>query len=143
MRPWKKICCPVDFSDPSRRALAEAGYLAAALDGELTVIHVHEPDPAPVETLRPPLAEQASLRPGLERRLQAWAQEAGPAARPCASRVLVGNPTLEILRFVQAEGVDVLVMGTHGRKGLRHMLLGSVAERVIRDAPCPVLVVRG
>jgi len=142
MRPWKKIGCPVDFSEPSRLALLEAAYLGRTLEGALTVLYVHEPTPELVEFYGSSPREFEALLPELERRLATWAREAGAPCGHVSWKVLRGAPTEEILRCAKAENFDVIVMGTHGRTGLKHLLLGSVAERVIRGAPCPVLVVR-
>jgi universal stress protein A len=142
MRPWKKICCPIDFSEASRFALSEAAALASTLDGELTLLHVHEPTTVTGDGVAPRIEDFESLRPSLERRLVGWAEEAGSPRPRVVSRVLPGVPAEEILRFALAERFDLLVMGTHGRTGLSHFILGSVVEKVIRHAPCPVLVVR-
>jgi universal stress protein A len=61
---------------------------------------------------------------------------------PVQVKVAVGKPAVEILRVVRTEGADLIVMGTHGRTGLRHLLLGSVAEAITRHAPCPVFTLR-
>jgi nucleotide-binding universal stress UspA family protein len=140
MTGWRRICCAVDFSDPSRSALNEAADLARRFRAELTVIHVHE-DPglvsAALDVPPEPLRRAAA---DLEPKLAAWRAGAQLAAtHPVHSAMLVGAPAAEILRFVARESFDLLVVATHGRTG---PVLGSVAERVVRDATCPVLVVR-
>ncbi len=143
MAEWKKICCAVDFSDPSRSALKEATDLARRFRAGLTVIHVHE-EPGLVSTALDSAPEPfRRAAAALEPELAAWRAEAQLAAtHPVRSAMLVGAPAAEILRFVARGSFDLLVVATHGRTGLKHLALGSVAERVVREALCPVLVVR-
>ena len=142
---WKKICCPIDFSDTARAAMEVAAELAKRLGAELRLLHVYPipgytfPDGSVVASpkMLEELAEQA------ERHLQEWKREA--EAMGCG-RVSIakasGEAAGEIVAFAKEAGADLLVMGTHGRTGLTHALLGSVAERVVRRAACPVLTVR-
>src|SRR6266545_3696822 len=99
MRPWRKICCPVDFSDVSRPALQQASQLASVFDGELTLVHVWEA-PAPTSTdsfiAGPVLFERTA--PELERRLLGWASEVR-VSREVKTVVLGGTPAQEIVRF--------------------------------------------
>jgi universal stress protein A len=144
MAEWKRICCAIDFSDSSRMALREAADHARRFEGELTLIHVYEaPEPGAADVLSSPpeLFERASreTRDALER----WRAEAeGSAGRPVHATVQVGDVSVELARFVTEGNFDLVVMGTHGRKGFQRMMLGSVAERVVRRAACSVLVVR-
>lgn len=141
MAEWTKICCAIDFSDASRLAMAEAADLARRFGAELTLVHVHELPPgadAPVDE-----SEIEVISVDLERSLAAWRAEAARSlGEPVRSRVRVGDPAKEIVRFARDTGVDLIVMGAHGDRGVRALVLGSVAERVTRDAPCPLLVVR-
>jgi nucleotide-binding universal stress UspA family protein len=144
MAEWRKICCPVDFSEPARRAFDEAIDLARRLGAELVVAHVYVPiTPAATDVL---VSSRGVLETeGIEeaRELETWrvdAQERLDA--PVTASVLAGEASAEIARFARENGVDLIVMGTHGRTGFRRFVLGSVAERVVRFAPCPVLVVR-
>lgn len=140
--PWKKLLCGIDFTDPSRRALDEAARLADALDAALTLVHVFEPpatsgrDPfvAAPGVWEPTLAE-------LEARLRGWAKEASPT-RPVGLELRTGAAADELTALAAEGAFDAIVVGTHGRAGLSHMMIGSVAEHVIRRAPCPVVVVR-
>jgi nucleotide-binding universal stress UspA family protein len=141
---WKKICCPVDFSESSRHALDEAIDLARRLGAELIVAHVQVPlAPAATDVL---VSSREILKAeGAEeaRELDSWrtyAQERLNA--PVHASVLAGDAAGEIAKLAADEGVDLIVIGTHGRTGFRRLVLGSVAERVVRLAPCPVLVVR-
>ena len=142
---FHKILCPTDFSEPSRRALAVASELAREAGGSLTVCHFWEVTPyvlggeAPVwPTLYADVAASA------ERKLAEWKREADQLGAPLVSTVLgQGAPWDSIVTLLARDpAFDLVVMGTHGRSGLKHVLLGSVAEKVVRHAPCPVLVVR-
>ena len=139
MADWKKICCAVDFSEPSRRAMERAADLSRRLAAELTLLHVfdaHAPSP---EIL---LARFEESSPEIEAQLSAWRIEAerttGHEARTI---VLTGPASSEIVRFARDGGFDLVVVATHGRTGLARMVLGSVAEHVVRESSCPVLVV--
>lgn len=145
MGEWKKICCAIDFSEPARFAMEEACALARRLQADLTLLHVNEaPLPASGEmVLSPPeLFERAAKE--LERKMSGWRDEAERlASRPIRSVILAGNSAAdEIARFVREGRFDLLVMATKGRTGLKRLVLGSVAERVVREADCSVLVVR-
>jgi nucleotide-binding universal stress UspA family protein len=142
---WKKILCPVDFSPASRDALQVAVEVARRFGSELTLFHAY-PLPGytlPEGTVLPSpdmlqvLAEQA------ERHLAEWRKIAAEmGATSVSTAKAVGEPAAEVLEFARQGGFDLLVVGTHGRTGLAHALLGSVAERVVRRCPVPVLTVR-
>ena len=141
---WKKICCPVDFSDASRAAMEVAADLSRRTGASLTLLHAYPvpgftfPDGSVVASARmmQELAEQAA------KHLKDWAKDAeGLGAVGVDNVTSVGEPAVEILRRVKEHGVDLLVLGTHGRSGLEHALLGSVTERVVRKARCHVLTV--
>lgn len=147
MLAWSRICCAVDFSESSRRALTVATDVTRLVRAELTLLYVWQP---PILAL-PEMATYAP--PALWERmeteaaamLERWRSEAEHATR-CERRVVAveraGIPSEEIVRFTEDERTDLLVVGTHGRSGLQRALLGSVAERVLRNAPCPVLAIR-
>jgi nucleotide-binding universal stress UspA family protein len=83
------------------------------------------------------------LAEGAQRHLEEWRDEAVRLGAPAVDVVkAVGEPAAEIVTFAAEQGVDLLVLGTHGRSGLEHALMGSIAERVVRKARCPVLTVR-
>lgn len=141
---WKRICCPVDFSDASRAALEVAADLARRFDAELTLLHAYPvpgytfPDGSVVASSRmmQELSDQA------ERHLAEWRREAEKLGAPRVTyEKAVGEPASEILAFADDRRMDLLVLGTHGRTGLEHALMGSVAERVARKGRCPVLTV--
>jgi nucleotide-binding universal stress UspA family protein len=140
----KRIVCPTDFSEPAVLAERQAVRLALALGAEVVLLHV-----ATEAALWRESVFTADLR-GVFEAQRKWAQEAlaqravalakeGVTARGV---VKVGAAWSEIVRFATDEHADMIVMGTQGRTGLEHLLLGSVAERVVRHAPCPVLTVR-
>lgn len=141
---WKRICCAVDFSEPSWIAMEQAADLAGGLRAGLTLVHVLVPAvTAPTDVLvAVPAVEEAETRRA-EETLEVWRSDAETRAGvPVRARVLSGDPAGALARFVEEEGCDLLVVGTHGRTGLSRLVLGSVAERVLRRAPAPVLVVR-
>lgn len=144
MAEWKKICCAVDFSEPSRLAMNEAADLARRFQADLTVLHVYEEPAAAVAALEAPRLEHLERAAGeIERKLSGWRSEAeAVATRQVRSAMLSGATAAEILRFVREGSFDLLVVGTHGRTGFKHLVLGSVAERVVREADCTVLVPR-
>jgi nucleotide-binding universal stress UspA family protein len=145
MAGWKKLCCAIDLSEVSRAAMREATELAHRFGAELELLHVHL-NPAlsaPDGTAVPPSFLDVATQE-LQSNVGAWQAEAERAVgRPVHATVLPGAPADEIIRFVREHGQDLLVVGTHGRRGVERLLLGSVAERVVREAPCSVLVVRG
>jgi nucleotide-binding universal stress UspA family protein len=143
MPNWSAILCAVDFSPSSRDALEQAADLARRLDAELTLLHVIErPRVAGTDIL--PTTERADAEQReRERELEAWKQDAErTTGRPVRVALAVGSAPEEILRRAAEGGFDLVVTGTEARRGLRRMLLGSVAERVVRAAPCAVLVAR-
>jgi nucleotide-binding universal stress UspA family protein len=83
---------------------------------------------------------EAEIVEGAEKKLQEFTEEYFKDV-PCKARVMVGDPAEETLNYVRSEGIDLVIMGTHGRKGLEHILFGSVAERVVKQSPVPVLTV--
>jgi len=143
MPTWFKILCAVDFSESSRVALEHAADLARRFGAELTLLHVLEAPRGPeVQIVSPPELAQAEAAE-IRRKLDLWRAEAEKLSdRPVKAVLEVGPPATEIVRVAKAEKCDLVVTGTHARKGIRHLLLGSVAERVAREAPCPVLVAR-
>lgn len=141
MTAFARICCAVDFSETSRKALLEAADLARRDGSTLTVLHVRE-DPlgggaSPVG--RSPGIENGRILPYLEalRGEAEWLRN-----EPVGSVVVTGPVAQSIATFARDTGADLLVLGCHGRTGSARWALGSVAEAVLRMAPCPVLVVR-
>ena len=146
---FNKILAPTDFSEDSKLALTYAVMLAQKFLSEIIVVHVDQPlAPVMVSELNPGLDVSTMNRIAEEGRLLALRELDGTIARlreggvKARGLMRVGAPFLEIINAAQSEGADLIVMGTHGRTGLAHVLIGSVAERVVNKAPCPVLTVR-
>jgi nucleotide-binding universal stress UspA family protein len=142
---WKRILCPIDFSDASRAALEAAAEVAKRYGAKVALFHAYPvpgytfPDGSFVASSKmlDELSEQA------QRHLEEWkaiAEGLGIAQVEIATAI--GEPAHEILAFAKAQKADLLVLGTHGRTGIQHALMGSVAERVVRRSTCPVLTVR-
>jgi nucleotide-binding universal stress UspA family protein len=146
---FTKILAATDFSDDSNYALGFAEELARRFGAEITVLHVDQPlAPVMVSELSPgfdfaPMSrlaeEQRSMALAVLEKTSTRMRDAGMKARGILK---VGAPFLEIIHAAQAENFDLIVLGTHGHTGLAHVLMCSVAERVVRKAPCPVLTVR-
>jgi nucleotide-binding universal stress UspA family protein len=145
MPVWKRICCAVDFSPVSRKAMESAAELARRYEAELVLVHVDDRPPAP--GARDSLAPAAAIEQGsflLESQLDEWTGAAERIAGRSVSRELLqGAPAESVVRYVSRAGFDAIVMGTHGRTGADHFIFGSVAQAVVRDAPCTVVVVKG
>jgi nucleotide-binding universal stress UspA family protein len=142
----KRILVPSDFSKHSRNALIYGAAFAEKFGAEVYLLHVFQDlavsQPEAV-TVGPPIVapiEQflASARSSLERMIE----ENKLAGLPIHAEVRTGSPFDEIIHFAREKDVDLIIMGTHGRGWLAHVLLGSVTEKVVRKAPCPVLTVR-
>ncbi len=142
MTAWKKICCPVDFSWESHTSMEEAADLAWRFGGDLTLVHVDDRPPRYEAPVSGGKRDRQTVE--LEGKLAAWRDEAEPLATTAVDHVLLaGEPAEEITRFAREKGYDVIVMGTRGQTGREGWGLGSVAQSVVREAPCTVVVVRG
>jgi universal stress protein A len=142
-----RIVVPVDFSEASERAIDYAGGLARLLGASLHLIHVVEEIVVPSGPMELCLPDTSTLRERLH--ADARSQLAAIVARLKAAgpqrvtrEIRDGLPAESIAQVTVDCGADLVIMATHGRTGLAHLLMGSVAERVIRTAPCPVLVIR-
>lgn len=135
----RTILVPTDFSTYAAHALQEACAIAAHHTAQVLLVHV-----------LPPLAfwgEDWAQRAEFEAKIQAGAEQqlatiTTPHPEPIATRVLCGDPPTVICEVAQTHPCELIVMSTHGRTGLAHVFIGSVAERVVRYAPCAVLVMR-
>lgn len=139
---FRRILCPVDFSEASAGALRAAAALARRHGATLTLLHVDLiPGSAIPEVLFPTPPEVAGqLSAPADRPLLAWKAEAERLGAPQVEALRsVGQAAQEILSLVERGPYDLVVIGTHGRAGLDRLLLGSVAEEVVRRATCPVL----
>jgi nucleotide-binding universal stress UspA family protein len=136
------ILVPIDFSEHSLRALRVAEGLAKSAGGTLTLLYVVEPTPATVDS-SPVMLDTREIVKGCQKKLEAMPAKQGIDAR-LVGRVLVkvGTPWSEIVSTATELNRDAIVIATHGYTGWKHLLIGSTAERVVRHAHCPVLVVR-
>jgi nucleotide-binding universal stress UspA family protein len=140
---FKHVLCPVDFSDSSTRSLDHAAALARWYDSKLTVLHVvptFEPMPVrgelgyPIQVVNPWTHEEVVAE--MRRQLDAAGVPPDAVLTACA-----GDTSTTIIDEAVTSSADLIVMGTHGRRGFKRLLLGSVTETVLREAPCPVLTV--
>jgi len=147
-RGFTRILVPTDFSPPSDAALATARMLATRFGGSIHLVHVIE-DPytsvafaTEVYGYMPPGVKETWEREA-KIHLDGLLTDADRAKFRATTEVLFGSSAAAIVENARENDTDVIVMGTHGRGGVAHLLLGSVAERVVRTAECPVLTVRG
>jgi nucleotide-binding universal stress UspA family protein len=134
----RHILAPTDFSEHSTRAVTYAFELAQKVDAKLSLLHVIE---VPVYAIEVSLPLE-DLEQDARRELARLLPEAETAHVAVTRLVVMGVPYQRILETAADEQVDMIVMATHGRTGLSHLIMGSVAERVVRTAPCPVLTIR-
>jgi nucleotide-binding universal stress UspA family protein len=141
---WKKVLCPIDFSDNARAALNVAVEICRQFDAALVLFHAYElpgytlPEGSIVSS--PKMLQDLSDR--ADEHLAEWKRSAEAMGAPrVATEKGIGEPAFETVELAREGGCDLIVMGTHGRTGLRHALLGSIAERVVQRAGCPVLTI--
>lgn len=145
MQPITQILVPIDFSSQSEAALQYAVDLAKRYGASLHLLHAYQvPSYAlPGAYIVPDKNEMARLVNGLKLQLEAAKRDAlAEGATSVEATLLPGGAALTILDFARERAFDLIVMGTHGRTGLKHLLIGSTAESVVRTAPCPVFTVR-
>jgi len=142
LRNWKRILTATDFSPLGNKAVEYANGLAADLGAELHVLHIAR-DVSDVAFKHGPTGV---IDPGMEETEgEAWLREVlgqSKGIRRIESIQMGHNVAEKITQYANANGVQLIVMATHGRSGLAHFWLGSVTEEVLRSAPCPVLVIR-
>jgi len=141
-----KLLVPTDFSEDSEQAARYAVELAKRFQAEIHCVHVVD---IPADLLStsdyymtgPSEGFLDQIREESKKNLEAFAKKnlAGVGVR---TAFLEGSPFVEIIRYARNQEIDLVVIATHGRTGLKHVLFGSVAEKVVRKAPCPVLVVK-
>ena len=143
----EKVLVPTYFSEFSKPAMAYGCAVAARFNAELHLLHI-VPDPAmlvpeahafSVEAMQ---AQTAALIEDAKTRLQDMPGDGWEDGKPVIREVRTGVVFMEAIDYVREHDIDLLVIGTHGRSGLMHVLMGSVAEKIVRKAPCPVLTVK-
>jgi nucleotide-binding universal stress UspA family protein len=144
MSRFRKILVPIDFSDHSSAALDLAIDLARTHGGALHLLHCYPIDPGAISPYGIVLPEgfDRDVREAAGSQLGSWADKAAAANVPVEQHLSSMFPAEVIARMADELGVDLIVMGTRGLSGLKHVLLGSIAERVLRLAKCPVLTVK-
>lgn len=135
------ILVPVDFSETSKKALADAVAYARIFKARIILLHAIQPLPYPADMTYVPLGQGFPVEP-LGRELEEFARGAVPKHLMGGCFVRLGVPHDVITEYAKKAGIDLIVIATHGRSDLAHVFMGSTAERVVRHAPCPVLVVR-
>jgi len=140
----QKVLVPVDFSEFSKKAVRYAVRFAEQFSAALVVVHVVEPVRYPESVIIPPEMEEANQARLKQARksLAAFARKEVPAKIASECVVRFGVPFDAIVKAAKELDADLIVISTHGHTGLKHLFLGSTAERVVRLAPCPVLTVR-
>ncbi len=142
---FKEIIVPTDFSEHSLRALDYAVEIAERFGSELKIIYVIEPllQAADVSWTSVDFEQlNRTHKLSAEKQLQQLVDERLPQDLPADTEIRFGKPFVEILKYAREENADLIVMATHGRGAIAHILMGSTAEKVVRKAPCPVLTVK-
>jgi nucleotide-binding universal stress UspA family protein len=141
----RRILVPVDYSAPSRTALEYAAFLAERLGATLDVVHVWDKPsfvPENVTVGNPPRPLGELIAENADREMDEFiAAAALPAGTKIERHLASGEPSAACLLRLSAQPYDLVVVGTHGRTGMRHLLLGSIAERLVRLSPVPVVTV--
>jgi universal stress protein A len=142
----KRILFPTDFSDCGRAAEKYAQALSERFGAELYILHVLADVgmmmPEPGSALSLPQNYLLEMKREAEQALDKIPPDAGSSGVRTIRATRMGNAFVEIVDYANEKNIDLIVVGTHGRGGLAHMLLGSVAEKVVRKSPCPVHTVR-
>jgi nucleotide-binding universal stress UspA family protein len=144
-----KILYPTDFSKYSMAALPYAIGLSKQNESEFHCLHVvdtvHEEFIRygyVIRLVQLPEIWESEIMKSAQKQLDRFVSENVDVAQPLVKKVIMGKPFVEIIRYARDNSIDLIVIGTHGHSALTSMLLGSVAEKVVRKAPCPVLTVR-
>jgi nucleotide-binding universal stress UspA family protein len=138
----KNLLVPIDFSERSIELLESARALATQFGADLHLVHVYQPDYPLSSVMGMPLTfPPVEVAQGVRRHLNDVAKKRGLYLRPGNVHAIKGRPFEEICRLARAKAIDLIVVSTRGNTGVKHLLLGSTAERIVRYSPCPVLVV--
>jgi universal stress protein A len=144
----KNILYCTDFSEGAKTALPFGVDLAKKYGAALHVIHVYQ---EPEHLTEYEISSQMkmdwirlaqSLGTETEKKLNALCAEISKEVKPCHHKMLRGKPHLEIIRYAKENGIDLIVLASHGLSGWEHVLFGSTAERVLRESPCNVMVIK-
>ena len=145
MKPFEKILTAIDFSESSDFAFEYALTLARQFQAELTVMHVIN-EPVDLRGFYVPHISfeqlEKEIEEGAEKMMEKFCQTKMGDFTKYATAIVAGIPYEEILRKAEETGASLIVLGTHGRTGIDHLIFGSTAERVVRSATCPVLTIR-
>jgi len=136
----KKVLVPVDFSENSKKILEAAGYFSGICQAQLHVVFVVQSfdDYSGFFVPHMPVAKfEEEMVQAAEQKMDTFLAD----QKNIEAKVLVGDVGEEIIRHAEESGMDLIVMGTHGYKGLEKVMFGSVAEKVVRSAPCPVMTI--
>ena len=146
MLPLKRIVCPTDFSEPADEGLKIAKELATQFSAEMLLVHVVAPLPAmhggvaPTGFHIPAVLEE--FEGSAKNSLEEIRREKLPAEIKARTFVILGRPAHEIVALAEQEKADIIVIATQGESGWQRFVFGSVAEKVVRHAECPVLTIR-
>ena len=142
MKKFQKILFPVDFSELSPKIVPHVITMADKLDAEVHIIFVVRQ----LENYRSIFVSHMSVENfeteivlGAETKMDEFVEEFFKSVISPKTKVLIGDIVDEIIKYIKAEGIDLVIMGTHGRKGMDLIILGSIADRVIKSAPVPVM----
>jgi len=142
MKPIKRILVPIDFSECSDGAMQYAGQLARVFKARLVLIHVLQPHAYGMTETFNLVDHYAAMKTIAEPLLEESRKKLKKQGLAVETDLRTGTAHTEILEKARSGKADLIVMGSHGRTGVEHFLLGSVAEKVVRLSPCPVLTVR-
>jgi len=146
MIDFKRVLAPTDFSESSEEALRQACWLAERFGAELHILHVLTeivptgPDPLMMPVMPPQFYQDDENK--AQKALEEVVKPSWEKPASVKTAVRWGSAAEAIVDYASEQGIDLIVISTHGRTGLSHILLGSVAERIVREAPCPVLTIR-
>ncbi len=136
------ILCPVDFSDASKKAIRYAKEFAGNMGASVYLLNVVEPRPMAMDVSLNYVSFEADLEKAAQDDLEVIVQEFKRVGLKAEYGVVIGNPADSILENIDMFNVNLVIMGSHGKKGLSRLIMGSVAEVVVRKANCPVLIVK-
>lgn len=140
MIKMQKILVPTDFSKHSEKAVMYASEMAQKFDADVHLLHVIDAIPMTDGLYVPPVARE-DIEEAANKELSAVTIAKVDESKVTRSMVH-GQPFVEVIRYAKQNDIDLIILGTHGRGAIAHMLLGNVAEKVVRKAPCPVITVR-